>query len=98
MWFQAKKLDLLPANILELPDLAEQLNQMQKYTKESYALLYTPQDFHVFRGDALKESLTIESVISDGLFCRRGDRSPRVIALTGDSKLVVELLVTGPVT
>lgn len=95
MWFQAKRTDSLPGNIFELPDLAGQVNSMQQHTSESYALIYTPLEIYAFRGDEPQKSLAFESVVYDGLLCRRGDRTPRVIALTGDSKLVIEMLVTG---
>lgn len=95
MWFQAKKADRLPDDILDLPDLRGQIRQMQEYTFESYALVYTPREIYAFRGNEPRESLAVDSVVYDGLLCRRGDRNPRVVALTGDSKLVVEMLVTG---
>jgi len=96
LWFQAKKSERRPVSILDLPDLSEQIIKMRSYTPESYALIYTPQEIYAFRGDAPENPLAVESVVFDGVICRRGDRTPRVVALTGDSKVVVEMLVTGP--
>ena len=67
---------------------------MQKHTSEAYALIYTPGQMFAFRGDRPQEPLSVELVVYDGVLCRRGDRAPRVIALTGDSKIVVEMLIT----
>ena len=94
LWFQAKRTQSLPDDILQLPDLAAQIEKMQEYTSEAYALIYTPQEMYAFRGDAPREELAAEGIVSDSLLCRRGDRTPRVVALTGHSKLVVEMLVT----
>lgn len=94
MWFQAKKSDRLPRDIFELPDLRTQVSQMHAHTSEAYALIYTPEEMFAFRGDRPQEPLSVESVVYDGVLCRRGDRTPRVIALTGDSKVVVEMLIT----
>ena len=94
IWFQAKKSERLPNDIFELPDLRGQVSQMQKQTPEAYALIYTPEQMFAFRGDKPQEPLAVEMVVYDGVLCRRGDRAPRVIALTGDSKVVVEMLIS----
>ena len=93
LWFQAKLADSLPEDIFVLPDLAEQVSKMQRYTRESYALIYTPEKVLAFRGDQPREALPLDLLVYDGVLCRRGDRDPTVIALTGDSRLVVEMQI-----
>jgi hypothetical protein len=94
IWIQAKRSEAQPEDILELPDLKGQLKDMQCYTNEAYALVYTPVGAEMYRADAPKMSIPVEDVMSESLNCKRGDRTPVVVALTGDSKLLIDVLVT----
>ena len=95
MWFQAKRVREQPASVLDLPDLNEQLTKMRKHTEEAYGLIYDAERVLAYRGDSPSTGHSLGSVVVDGVLCRRGDRAPRVVALTGDARLVIETLVTG---
>lgn len=94
MWFQAKLAANKPDDILALPDLASQMADMQRHTNEAYALVYTPNDVVVYRGDDSQNALELPTVIAECVQCKRGDTEPIVVALTSDSRVMIEIFVT----
>lgn len=95
LWFQAKKVERQPENsIFDLPDLSDQIERMRRHTEDAYALLYSPKGVLAHGADLPTTGIPVGSIIVDGVTCRRGDRSPRVVALTSDAKLLVEMFVT----
>src|SRR5207244_4199726 len=85
LWFQAKKTERIPESVSALEDLPRQIASMRKQTPEAYTLIYSADGVHVFQGDSLDDPLPLPAVVGDALFCTRGDRTPRVIALTADA-------------
>jgi len=46
---QAKRSDELPSDPSDLHDLNRQITSMMRHSRESYAIIYTRQDVHIFR-------------------------------------------------
>ena len=93
LWFQAKKSDGVPETAEQVEDLPRQIASMRKETPEAYTLIYTVDGVYAFEGDNFKSPLELASVVRDALFCKRGDRTPRVVALTADSRILLDVLV-----
>jgi hypothetical protein len=93
IWIQAKRDAKKVNDPLTLKDLISQLHQMQKYTKESYGVVYTPDEVYAFPGNNPQQRLSVSQIVKDVLKCVRGDRSPTVIANTLESNYVIEVVV-----
>jgi hypothetical protein len=91
LWAQAKEAEQLPPDPLKLQDLKDQMRDMLERTKEAYAIVYTPNDIHVFQGWASDSITSLESVITDTVACRRGDRRPEFLADTVYRDFLIEL-------
>jgi len=94
IWVQAKRSEEAPGDILTLQDLRGQLEDMRVHTSEAYAMVYTANEAQMYRADAPSVLIPVEEIVYDSLICQRGDRDPVVVALTGDSKVVLEVFVT----
>lgn len=93
---QAKRVEKMPANLLMLPDMINQMEAMQAVTCESYALLYGPREVEFRHAQDSGTSLSVSTMFSDVVGCRRGDRGPEVIAEALHRELVMEVAIAGP--
>jgi hypothetical protein len=93
VWIQAKRADEMPDDPSLLPDFAKQLKQMLSHTKESYGMVYTPNDIHIFKADNPTTLLSVSTLVTDTLHCLRGDRDRRVVAESVHRTFLIELAV-----
>lgn len=94
LWMQAKKSLSVPDDPFMLKDLRAQFGQMRQWTRDAYALVFTPGDAYVFTDEV---QTTLERVLLDAVRCQRGDKSADVIATTLESRYVAEIEVeAGP--
>lgn len=96
IWYQAKIVRGIPSSLDNVPDLADQVAKMGKFTKEHYTLLYSPDGMVTTRGMDVSSFQPLADNLVDGAICVRGDRNPRVVADTVDVKRVVTFFISGP--
>ena len=96
LWIQGKRTDELPDEVSSLPRLDSQIKKMLGFSKESYAGVYTRRGVHLFHGTNYAKELSVADVFHHGIICKRGDRSPRFVALASDCKFVLDVVASGP--
>ena len=96
IWYQAKIVRGITTSLVNVPDLADQVDKMKRYTDESYVLLYTPDVIVTTPSLTSREFNSLTDNLVDGAICVKGDRNPIVIANTVDIKHVVEIYITAP--
>jgi hypothetical protein len=89
MLVQAKWAEELPDDITTFDKLEDQLSDMRQQTAESYALIYTAKGVFVYKSDDTEYRFGLVDLFKEGLVCRRGDRSPHVIAQALDRDYVI---------
>jgi hypothetical protein len=90
VWLQAKRTSVYPNNILALPDLSAQMRKMRDYTRDGYALIFTPESAFVSNGDV---RWSFADWLVEAVQCKRGDRNPELIADTFDRHHVLDMTV-----
>ncbi|VTR93375.1 Uncharacterized protein OS=Paenibacillus sp. FSL H8-237 GN=C171_13425 PE=4 SV=1 [Gemmata massiliana] len=95
-WVQAKLSEELGVDDTALEDLPKQFRDMNSHTREAYAVVYTPRGTEVFRSDAPDDRIPMAEFIGDIIRCKKGDRSPRVIANSVHRTHVIDLIMMGP--
>jgi hypothetical protein len=80
IWLQAKRETGLPKDWRDLPRLRDQMAKMQKFTKASFGLVYTPSGAHVVGPSVPPHPSSLEGLIDAGLKCVVGDHQTRLYA------------------
>lgn len=92
VWIQAKRDPNDVVNPFALDDLASQMDDMARHTKESFGMIYSPSSVYLIQREFPNQRLELPDVLSDILFCRHGDRRPTLIASTLERHHVIELV------
>jgi len=69
---------------------------MRLHTSESYILIYSRDGLFTAREVSDNSRQPFSDNLVDGVVCKRGDRTPAVVAHTVDIKHVLTCFVTGP--
>lgn len=91
VWLQAKRADAPVKKPESLQDFPKQAKAMAAHTRDAYGIIYEPRSIYVFRTDEPEATFPLSELVSSTIRCRRGDRSPTVIANSLDHQFVVEL-------
>jgi hypothetical protein len=93
LWLQAKRTADLPPmdEILDLPDLRNQMKVMDNLTPEGYGVIYTPSKVVVTDGS---NQWSFGEWLTGAVQCERGDRNPTVIVNTLDRDYILEMTVS----
>jgi hypothetical protein len=94
LWIQAKPTTKSSGDPFALPRLRQQLSDMLDYTDEAYGLVFTPDGVRVFRGVDTANMVTLATVLSETVRCRRGDRRPEFVADTVHKDFLIEMAFT----
>lgn len=74
LWMQAKKERRLPKSLVDLPRFQEQQRVSRDFTKDFYALVYTPEGVFV-AGEKVDGFMSSYSFIEEAMRCKFGDKS-----------------------
>lgn len=93
---QAKRVDGIPDDPSRLQDLLSQIPAMLAKTGDAYVLIYGSHEVQFRHARHPREPLSVSTVMGDVVRCKRGDRSPMIIAEALDRDLVLEVAIAGP--
>jgi hypothetical protein len=93
LWLQAKRVPEAPdqADVSKLPRLKEQMTSMSGFTRDGYALIFTPTEVYVTDG---QRRWPFAEWLVQAARCERGDRRREMIVNTIDRDYLLEMTVT----
>lgn len=90
---QAKRTEGLPASLIKLPDLRDQLEKMHETTDESYGLIFSNKGTFFVHDINPRKNISVRRFFEDKFVCRRGDRRHQTVAQAYDRSAVIDVTV-----